>query len=149
VGHSEQRLHHQETNELVAQKAALLMQHGISPIVCIGESGDEHRNNQTYAVLERQLKPVIKICVESSYAGPLCIATHPTRESVTHVCAWIRNFFNRAGSVRILYGGHVDATTMSIFKNIPLLDGFLLGRAGLDAQVLRDIMMALQHNPSV
>ena len=47
VGHSERRLIHKETSEVVAQKCAQLQLHGITPIICVGETMTEKNNNET------------------------------------------------------------------------------------------------------
>jgi triosephosphate isomerase len=59
VGHSERRQYHGETDELAAEKAALA--HGITPIVCVGETLAEREAGQTEEVVKRQLAAVIHV----------------------------------------------------------------------------------------
>jgi triosephosphate isomerase len=58
IGHSERRQMYQEADEIVAQKIKTALQHGIIPIVCIGESLSEHSAGETANVLKHQLQAV-------------------------------------------------------------------------------------------
>ena len=59
VGHSERRQYHGETDQLVADKAKAALAHGITPIVCVGETLAEREAGQTEEVVKRQLAAVI------------------------------------------------------------------------------------------
>src|ERR1700741_797865 len=59
VGHSERRAYHEETDQLVADKAKAALAHGVTPIVCVGETQTERAAGQTEALVKRQLAAVI------------------------------------------------------------------------------------------
>src|SRR5690606_32302729 len=59
VGHSERRAYHAESDQIVADKAKAALAHGLTPIVCVGETLAEREADQTEVVVTRQLKAVI------------------------------------------------------------------------------------------
>src|SRR5205814_4397363 len=59
VGHSERRQFHGETDEAVAEKAKTALAHGVTPIVCVGETLAEREAGQTVDVVKRQMAAVI------------------------------------------------------------------------------------------
>jgi triosephosphate isomerase (TIM) len=77
VGHSERRRFLGETNEMVAQKVKLLLEHEIVPIICIGESTQDHENNQVIQKLEKQLAPVIDIIKNNIIKTNICFGYEP------------------------------------------------------------------------
>lgn len=60
IGHSERRDYHNESDEFVAQKFAFLKEHGLTPVLCIGESEAQNEAGETVAVCARQIDAVIK-----------------------------------------------------------------------------------------
>jgi len=65
AGHSERRVLHGETDEIVAAKAQAALAAGLTPVVCVGESLADREAGNTLAVIERQLKPVLALGAES------------------------------------------------------------------------------------
>ncbi|HOY47015.1 MAG TPA: triose-phosphate isomerase, partial [Alphaproteobacteria bacterium] len=55
VGHSERRQYHNETNDIVNQKALRVLESGLMPIVCVGETLDQKNAGQTFSVIENQV----------------------------------------------------------------------------------------------
>lgn len=84
VGHSERRQYYGETDEMVAEKAARLMENGITPILCIGETEQEFASKKTKEVLMRQLGPVIAQLTESQAQAPSSGAQQSNREQSPH-----------------------------------------------------------------
>ena len=56
LGHSERRTVYKETSTLVRLKALEAVKQGLIPIICVGENLKSYENNQTFNVIERQLK---------------------------------------------------------------------------------------------
>ena len=56
VGHSERRMYHDETNDIVRQKAQMALENGLTPIICVGETMDEKRAGKTFDIIEAGVK---------------------------------------------------------------------------------------------
>lgn len=149
VGHSERREYHNESDELVAAKAAIALRHGISPIVCVGEPLEireagthvDHVINQTRASLaglsaEDLAKTVI------AYEPVWAIGTGKVASAADaqEVCAAIRGLIRElagdevADGMRILYGGSVKTDSIAEIVGQPDVDGGLVGGASLDGE---------------
>src|SRR6185437_6175674 len=62
AGHSERRQYHHESDGQVAAKVAQALAHGLTPVLCVGETLEEHEAHKTAAVVARQLGAVIAHC---------------------------------------------------------------------------------------
>ncbi|WP_159991859.1 triose-phosphate isomerase [Pelistega ratti] len=152
VGHSERRAYHAETSDTVAAKAKIALQHGLTPVVCVGELLSEREEGRTLSVIEAQLSPVLALGTEAVKA--LVIAYEPvwaigtgltaTPEQAQEVHAFIRQLLSRVGAeqVRIVYGGSVKANNASRLFSMPDIDGALVGGAALDAKEFLAIVAA-------
>ena len=146
VGHSERRNLFHEDDELVAQKAAAVLERQITPIVCIGESLEERDRGITETVVSRQLDAVIgKIGVAGlkksvvAYEPVWAIGTGKTAtpEQAQAVHAYLRGLVSaRDASVgkelTMLYGGSVKAANAPALFGMEDIDGGLIGGASLD-----------------
>jgi triosephosphate isomerase (TIM) len=151
VGHSERRKYHGETSEQVAMKAKLLIDHGIQPIVCIGETEEERLKGATYAVLQEQLEPVLAM-LDAHAAKRICFAYEPVwaigtgkvpaPRQLKPIIEWLIPFFTSYKlEATLLYGGSVQEKNIHEFKHITGLDGFLVGKASIDFQILKKIVI--------
>ncbi|QYH19701.1 triose-phosphate isomerase [Corynebacterium aquatimens] len=146
VGHSERREYHGETDELVAAKAAKAIEHGMSPIVCVGEPLEireqgthvDYVVDQTRASLEGLDLSKTVIAYEPVWAiGTGKVAS---AEDAQEVCHAIRELVRElsddatADAIRILYGGSVKADSVAEIVGQPDVDGGLVGGASLDGQ---------------
>lgn len=146
VGHSERREYHNESDELVAAKAKKAQEHGMTPIVCVGEplevrEAGEHVDyvvTQTRASLEGLDLANAVIAYEPVWAiGTGKVAS---AEDAQEVCRAIRELVREladdtvADAIRILYGGSVKADTVGEIVGQPDVDGGLVGGASLDGQ---------------
>lgn len=149
VGHSERREYHQESNELVAAKTKKALEHGISPIVCVGESLDvrEAGNHVSYVVDQTReslagLTPDELSRTVIAYEPVWAIGTGKVASAADaqEVCHAIRELLREladdtiADSIRILYGGSVKTETVAEIIGEPDVDGGLVGGASLDGQ---------------
>jgi len=153
-GHSERRRDHGETDELVARKAAAALRHGLTPLVCVGETGEERRAGETFAILERQLRGALA-GLPGGAAG-FALAYEPvwaigTGETATPETAQEAHRFLRglltgirpaAQEVPLLYGGSVTPENAAALRAQPDVDGFLVGGASLDPQKFLGIIRA-------
>ena len=152
VGHSERRRYYHETDAHIAQKVKLLIEHSITPVVCIGETEQERSHNTVYTRLTEQLEPVFNIIHE--HKAPFCIAYEPvwaigtgvtpTSQQLSSVLAWIQNYITSWGleqHVTLLYGGSVTSANLESLAQQDLVDGYLVGKASLDFQELKKIVL--------
>ncbi len=153
VGHSERRRYHGETDALIAQKAALLIKHGIEPVICIGESLEERNNGATLEVLERQLLFIGELMKKNGYTK-ISIAYEPVwsigteqvprAHEISGIFSWIRSFISKhveQSTIVLLYGGSVNERTIKDL-GLSMADGFLLGKASLEYEVLKKIILS-------
>ena len=146
VGHSERRALFGETSAFVAAKAAALVEQGIRPIVCVGESLAEREAGRTLAVVGEQLAGSLA-GVPAEKAAEVVIAYEPvwaigtgrtaTPETAQEVHGAIRDqlrtrFPTDHQALRILYGGSVKPDNTAELMAQPDIDGALVGGASLD-----------------
>lgn len=155
IGHSERRQYFGETDDSVTQKVKAAYAHGLTPILCVGETLQERDAGETRLVVRRQTeKPLVVLSAEQ--AARLVIAYEPvwaigsgraaTPEDANEVSAYIRriiaNIFGDqvAGAVRIQYGGSVKPANIGQFMAQPDIDGALVGGASLEAESFAGIV---------
>lgn len=153
VGHSERRQYFGETDATVNKRMLAVEAGGLTPIVCIGETLQEREHNQTFAVIERQMKTGLvglakPAAVVIAYEPVWAIGTGKTAtpDQAQEVHAFVRKQFaalygdDAAQAVRILYGGSVKADNMTALMAQPDIDGGLVGGACLDADSFTKIV---------
>lgn len=148
VGHSERRQFDSESDELVARKAEAALREGLVPIVCVGETGAEREAGFAHDVVERQFAPLVSRLGADALAGCVlayepvwaigtgCTAT-PAQAQEMHL--FLRTLLGDVGasvarSVRIVYGGSVNAGNAAALFAEADIDGALVGGASLKAQ---------------
>jgi triosephosphate isomerase len=146
VGHSERRQIYGETDELVNAKARMALNHGLTPIVCVGE-GIEVREEMDQVEFTIALVSQALANLTLEQIGSLVVAYEPvwaigtgrvaTPDDAQEVCGsireWIGQWYDRgvAQQVRILYGGSVKASNVVEIMAQPDVDGCLVGGASL------------------
>ena len=145
VGHSERRQYHGETDELVAAKAQAALAKGVTPIVCVGETLEQRDAGQTEAVVKRQLSVVIHqlahcaaemvVAYEPVWAIGTGRTATPEQAQAVHAVlrAQLQAATGNAATMRILYGGSVNAGNAAALFAMPDIDGGLIGGASLKA----------------
>jgi triosephosphate isomerase (TIM) len=149
IGHSERRDMFGETDASVNQKVHAAIDHGLTPIVCVGETLEERESNKTSDVVTRQVKEGLKdltkeqaALVVVAYEPVWAIGTGktPTAEEANETCGVIREAlataFSRetAEAVRIQYGGSVKPANIKEMMSQSDIDGALVGGASLEAE---------------
>jgi triosephosphate isomerase (TIM) len=148
VGHSERREIFGETDEWVAKKVAAVQKHGMTPIMCVGETLEEREAGATESKVLGQVRAGLAGRSHDQVAS-MVIAYEPiwaigtgrtaTAADAQAVCAAIRGCVSgvagadAANSVRIQYGGSVKAANIAELMAQPDIDGALVGGASLDA----------------
>jgi triosephosphate isomerase len=149
VGHSERRELMGETDEMVNQKVKAIQKHGMTPILCCGETLDEREADATEAKVRGQVEAGLTGLKADQVAG-LVIAYEPiwaigtgrtaSAEDAQAVCALVRavvgDKFGKAAAdaVRVQYGGSVKPTNAAELMAQPDIDGALVGGASLEAE---------------
>jgi len=149
VGHSERRTYHDEDDALVAAKAAAALKHGLTPIGCIGEgleireAGDHvaHNVNQLKGSLAGlSTEQIAKVVIAYEPVWAIGTGRVASAADAQEVCAAIRKELAElasvdvAGSVRVLYGGSVNAKNVGEIVAQEDVDGALVGGASLEAE---------------
>lgn len=146
-GHSEHRRYHHESDEEVIRQVVAASEAGLMPILCIGESAEEHANGMTRAVVERQLRPLSAHTISSlivAYEPVWAIGAGKTPEpqDIDAIHACIRSMIASGPSLRVIYGGSMNASNASTLLALPHVDGGLVGGASLKTEDFRKIVEA-------
>ena len=156
VGHSERRQLFPLSDADVAATAQAVLAGGLTPVICVGETGEEREEGVTLEVLARQVRaalegvtrgaePAAVIAYEPIWAIGTGLAA--TAEDAQLACAAIREQLRSergdlADSVRILYGGSAKPDNATELMSLPDVDGLLVGGASLDAESFAAIVEA-------
>ena len=146
IGHSERREYFAETDETVNKKVLKAFEHGLTPIICCGESLTQREQGITIDWIRQQIK-IAFLNVTAEQAKTAVIAYEPiwaigtgkvaTTEQAEEVCAAIRACIGEiydeatAQAIRIQYGGSVSAASAPELFAQPDIDGGLVGGASL------------------
>ena len=146
VGHSERREYHHESDALVNEKAKALLNKGIIPIICVGESLEQREKNLTMEYIAYQVCAALS-GIDGTQVRRCVIAYEPiwaigtgktaTAEQAEEVCCEIRAVIRKlygarsARAVSILYGGSMNAKNAAELLAQPDIDGGLIGGTSL------------------
>ena len=157
LGHSERRHIFHETDELINQKVIAALHHRMTPILCVGETQDEHDGGRALDVVLRQLQRglenvgddhVIRVAIayEPVWAiGTGRTATPAQAESIHGAIrgAILERYGRECADVmRIIYGGSVNDENVDSLVSKPDIDGALVGGASLKADSFARIVRA-------
>ncbi|WP_426566974.1 triose-phosphate isomerase [Angustibacter sp. McL0619] len=160
VGHSERREIHGEDDSIVNAKVRAAYQHGLTPILCVGEGLQVRQAGEHCAHTLTQLDAALE-GVSAAQGKTLVVAYEPvwaigtgevaTPEDAQEVCAAIRTRLAEtwsgdvADAVRVLYGGSVKAANVASIMAQPDVDGALVGGASLKADEFASICRYRDH----
>lgn len=158
LGHSERRMLFSETDELINKKMHSAISHGITPILCCGETLEQREAGVTMDHITGQIAADLD-GIGKEAAADIIIAYEPiwaigtgrtaTKTEAEEACAGIRQYLsglydhNTADGIRILYGGSVNAGNAGELFGMPDIDGGLIGGASLKAE-FADIVRAAE-----
>ncbi len=157
VGHSERRSYYGDTDESVATRFCQAQKQGVVPVLCVGETLEERENDETFAVIDRQLNAVIdKAGIDAltdsviAYEPVWAIGTGKTAsdDQAQEVHKYIREQIAAksqtvADNIQILYGGSVKPNNAKAIFAMPDIDGGLIGGASLDAESFLTIYQSI------
>ena len=155
IGHSERREMFGDTDATVNAKAKRLIEAGITPILCIGETEAQYDAGETENVIRTQLTGSLADLCPKCVAN-MVIAYEPiwaigtgksaTKEDAQNCCAIVRDQVRvmygdeAADSVRVQYGGSVKPENIVEYMACPDIDGALIGGASLKADSFLEII---------
>jgi triosephosphate isomerase (TIM) len=155
VGHSERREIFGETDEWVNNKVKAVLAHGMTPIMCVGETLEEREAGEAEAKVSRQVQAGLD-GVDPKQAGGMVIAYEPiwaigtgrtaTPEDANGTIGTIRSMVaglageGPAQTIRIQYGGSVKPGNVAAIMAQPEIDGALVGSACLEADDFAQIV---------
>ncbi len=147
LGHSERRHIFGEKDDLINKKVISAVEHGIRPILCVGETIEEREQGKTLSVVERQIRNGLAgvekdiVYIDIAYEPVWAIGTgvNATPQQAQEVHRFIRSLINEISKgndqkTRILYGGSVNEKNARDLIKEPNIDGFLVGTASLDPE---------------
>jgi triosephosphate isomerase len=156
VGHSERRQYFHENENIVAQKFHHVKDHGMIPVLCVGETLAEREKGQTEQVIASQLlavsektKDCFRECV-IAYEPVWAIGTgkSATPEQAQEIHQFIRKLITEvnmsdAECLTLLYGGSVNENNAKALFSMPDIDGGLVGGASLNAKQFVEIVKCI------
>jgi triosephosphate isomerase len=155
VGHSERRRLFGETDATVNRKVIAAIACGLAPIVCVGETLEERERNETFGVLDRQIKEGLA-GIAAEQVGDLIVAYEPVwaigtgrvattvqaGEAHAHIRRRLAEWFgaDAADRCHVIYGGSVKPDNIRELIAEPDVDGALVGGASLDVTSFAEIV---------
>lgn len=153
IGHSERRLFFAENEKNIAEKFHHVKEHGMIPVLCVGETLQDREKGLTNRVIEKQIMTVFSEDLDS--ANPVVVAYEPvwaigtgctaSSEEIRAVHSFIRELLacvnqDEAALIPIIYGGSLNEKNAASIFALPDVDGGLIGGASLDAQKFVEII---------
>ncbi|MFB3918576.1 MAG: triose-phosphate isomerase [Candidatus Velamenicoccus archaeovorus] len=159
LGHSERRQYFHETNEIVNKKLRSALKHGLTPIVCVGESLEEREAGRTFDVIRDHVTNSLK-GLDKEEIKKVIIAYEPvwaigtgktaTPDQAQEVHRFIRDLLEKAytreiaDEITIQYGGSVKPGNIKELISQKDIDGALVGGASLDVKSFAEIVKGAQ-----
>ncbi|MBI4125423.1 MAG: triose-phosphate isomerase [Deltaproteobacteria bacterium] len=155
LGHSERRKSFGETDVAINKKVAAALAYEFIPIICVGETEEEHNEGKTLDVVESQVSKILDGQMKSgletlvwAYEPVWAIGTgkNATPQQAQEVMGTIRKVLAQAldaptaDKMRLLYGGSVSDKNAGAFLKQKDVDGLLVGGASLDAEKFAKII---------
>lgn len=153
LGHSERRAHFGETDETVGLKTEAAVRHGLTPLICIGETLAERQAGRAAEVLETQVRGALGGLTGAQKAAPVLLAYEPVwaigengipatadyaDARQAEIAAVAAEVLGRP--VPCLYGGSVNPANCAELISCPHIDGLFIGRSAWNVAGYLDIL---------
>lgn len=162
LGHSERRHIFNESNDWINKKVKAVLDGGLKPILCIGETLDQRKSNETKDILFHQLKDGLSGVevldgIVIAYEPVWAIGTGETATTgqVSEAHKWVRDILSDlysrdiANDTSILYGGSVKPENAGELFEIKDVNGFLIGGASLKIDPFKEIILTVNKKLKV
>ena len=148
LGHSERRHVFRETDAEIQKKVGAALRHGLTPVLCVGETAEERRQGLTFTVVEGQLRAgwaglgadgIARSVLAYEPVWAIGTGQNATPAQAAEVHGYLRGIVSElaskeiAQSARILYGGSVKPDNAGVLAQEQDIDGALVGGASLQA----------------
>lgn len=146
VGHSERRQEQNESNKDTNEKIKMLLNEGITPVLCVGETKEERDNNTYKEVITKEINDAIKDLNEEeqesiivAYEPIYSIGTGiiPTNSEIAEIFKLIKEILP---ANKVLYGGSANEKNIDDLKQTKEIDGYLLGGLSLNITNLKEFL---------
>ncbi len=155
IGHSETYENWNLYQETMLKKITILLKYTLVPIICFGESKQEYEQNLTEISIAKQIT-LFCSTLKKNYTTQALFAYEPrwaigsgnipTEKNLENILNLVKKIALEHGiDATMIYGGSVSSETIIPLKKIPLLDGFLLGKASTDFQELKKVVSLLHE----
>lgn len=150
VGHSERRINLNESNEQIAQKISLLLEHNITPILCVGEN---IKTNITKAInfIDKQILDCLNL-INIDIQQKIILAYEPVFAIGTGIACEKEHILNVVDHIKqnyqflsVLYGGSVNENNCTQIAKLNCIDGFLIGSSSLNYQKINTICNNIEN----
>ncbi|MDO8427746.1 MAG: triose-phosphate isomerase [Candidatus Diapherotrites archaeon] len=147
VGHSERRQFFSESNVLVAEKTLTILSAGLIPVICVGESADDHKWGKRDSVLLDQIQAVLKKVPQLDWSKLIFAyepvwaigsGQTPSVPEIEDAVSFIQKI--TLNHQQVLYGGSVSSKNAKEILSISLLSGLLVGSASLNVKEFLEIL---------
>lgn len=153
LGHSERRAYFGETDETVGLKTEAAIRHGLTPLICIGETMRERKAGRAGAVLEAQVRAALSKLTDAQKPAPVLLAYEPVwaigdkgipatsdyaDARQAEVIAVAQDVLGR--KIPCLYGGSVNPENCAELIQCPHIDGLFIGRSAWQVEGYLDIL---------
>lgn len=153
LGHSERRAHFGESDETVGRRVEAAVRHGLTPLICIGETLSEREAGHAQEVLAGQVRAALGLLSDAQKSAPILLAYEPVWAIGEHGIPATSEYANARQAeiievartvlgqrVPCLYGGSVNPGNCEELIKCPHIDGLFIGRSAWDVEGYLDIL---------
>lgn len=150
IGHSERRIYHKETIDIIKKKISLAIESGLTPIICMGENAKDKKEGKTDQKIISELNQILPnngnfiIAYEPQWA--IGTGLTPTISEIKSAHTTIHNLLKSKGLSKnpIIYGGSVSIDNAAKIAKVRYIDGLLIGKASLKKETFVPIIESIR-----